>query len=110
MNAQIEQQSCSQAIDIEDVVPMGADDQACLNEVRHVLARYGKLHRFGLYLAHNHFPIGDDEILLESCDSDNRTLNVRVVKRDDIAQADYIETNWSLLTGIAIQACKKKDH
>jgi hypothetical protein len=46
-------------------LPIDDSDQACLEEVRAVLARYGKLNRFALHLAHRHFPLGPDEILIE---------------------------------------------
>ena len=49
---------------IDEVVPVGPDDEACINEIRSVLARHNALQRFGITLLHKHFDITDDEVLL----------------------------------------------
>ncbi|WP_307806356.1 hypothetical protein [Streptomyces sp. FH025] len=45
-----------------------------------VLERHGNLDRFGLCLLHDHFPVASDEILVETHDSDARTLHIQVEK------------------------------
>ena len=62
--------------DLPDVPPVGDDDLDCLAEVRDVLARHGKLNRFAVHLAHRHFALGPDEILIERPDPDGRTQHV----------------------------------
>lgn len=63
--------------DIADVRPVDQADLSCLLAIREVLERHGAIGRFGVNLLHDHFPIGADEILLEVCDPDTRTLTIR---------------------------------
>lgn len=63
--------------DIVDVRPVDETVLSCLLEVREVLERHGAIQRFGVNLLHDHFPIGADEVLLEVCDPDTRTLTIR---------------------------------
>jgi hypothetical protein len=93
--------------DIDDVSPISESDDVIFSEIRDVLARHNALERFGVTLLHDHFEIGEDEILLESCDPDTRTLVSRPVKMADLSQATMIETNWSLNSVAAIQAGQK---
>jgi hypothetical protein len=69
------------APDIMDVEPLGAADHACLQEIKDVLLRHGRLNRFGVTLLHEHFAISHDEILVEECDPANRTLTIRPEKK-----------------------------
>lgn len=87
--------------DINDVTPLAEHERACLADIRDVLERHGALDRFGVTLLHSHFPLADDEVLLESVDPDARLLETRVVKADDEAATTAIETSWRLddLTG-----------
>ena len=64
-------------LDIAEVRPVDETDLPCLMEVRDVLVRHGALTRFGVMLAHEHFPLGEDETLLEVCDPVKRTLTIR---------------------------------
>lgn len=85
----------TQLPDIMDVAPIGPDDAACLAELREILARHGALERFGLNLLHDHFAITDDELLVETCDHDNRTLTIAPMKAVDFpTDLNVIETNW----------------
>ncbi|HEX5407728.1 MAG TPA: hypothetical protein VFX16_36125 [Pseudonocardiaceae bacterium] len=65
---------------IADVRPIGDADAACLDEVRLVLARHNALDRFGIALLHNHFDLGDDEMMLETTDAERREHLVRPVR------------------------------
>jgi hypothetical protein len=47
-------------------------DLACLDEIRAVLARHGKLDRLAVHLAHQRFAVGPDEILVEYPDPESR--------------------------------------
>lgn len=81
--------------DLTDIEPVSDADRVCLDEVRAVLARHGHLDRFGLTLLHDHFALEDSELLVETCDSDARTLTIapEVV---DAADPGFrlIATNW----------------
>lgn len=72
--------------------PLDATDLACLDELRSVLVRHGKLNRFALHLAHRHFELMPDEILIERPDPDGRTQHVMVGRRDDYP--DAVPTTW----------------
>lgn len=58
--------------ELQDAPPLDDDDLECLREVRYVLARHGRLHRFAIHLAYPHFELGPDEILIERPDPDGR--------------------------------------
>ena len=63
--------------DLHDVPPVDGSDLDCLAEIRDILARHGKLRRFAVHLAHRHFALGPDEILIERPDPDGRTQAYR---------------------------------
>lgn len=81
--------------DLDEVKPLSEDDYPCLKEVRDVLARHGKLDRFGVTLIHSHFAIGPDESLVELADAGTRTLTIRPMKNAAMA-GKVIETQWRL--------------
>jgi hypothetical protein len=83
--------------DLPDVPPVGDDNLHCLAEVRDVLARHGKLNRFAVHLAHRHFALGPDEILIERPDPDGRTQHVTVGRLAD--EPDARPTTWLLEQG-----------
>ncbi len=82
--------------DIDDVNPISEQDRECFNEIRDVLKRYNNLHRFGVCLLHDHFPLSDDEVLLEVCDKESRTLTIQPVKRTHPDVANSIGTQYRL--------------
>jgi hypothetical protein len=77
---------------INDVDPLRPADYACMEEIREVLLRRGCLQRFGLTLLHRHFPLGDDEVLVESVDVQNRVIT-QVPKKAAFVRTG-IETAW----------------
>jgi hypothetical protein len=81
--------------DIDEVEPINATDSDCLTEIRDVLMKHGKLERFGVALLHSHFPLGDDEIMLETADPTSRTLTLAAVKEAD-AGNNKVGTIWVL--------------
>ena len=89
--------------DIDDVAPISKADQECLAALRSVLAEHGALQRFGVTLLHDHFPVSDDEIMMETVDKATRTLTTRPVKAADHPIENSVETSWRLdsLTGLA---------
>ena len=64
--------------DLQDAPPLDDSDLECLEALRDVLAHHGKLRRFAIHLAHRHFVLGSDEILIERPDPDGRTQHVTV--------------------------------
>lgn len=82
--------------DITDVEPVGEADRDCLEEeLRAVLTRHGRLDRFGLTLLHDHFPVASNEMLVETCDPESRTLTIipEVIDPND-AEYRLVGTNW----------------
>jgi hypothetical protein len=89
--------------DIDDVEPVGVDDTACLQELYAVLKRHGKHERFGVTLLHKHFPVNDDEVMLEHIDSANRRLELRPAKKDSPEVARSVQTSWRLTEAVGPQ-------
>ena len=90
---------------IDDIAPLQDDDRACFMEIRDVLSKHGKLDRFGLTLLHKHFDVYEGETLLETCDSENRTMTITVMKKEDIQTSRVVQTNWRLDLGVSTQSC-----
>ncbi len=84
--------------DIDDVAPISEKDTNCLVEIRNVLKKYGQLDRLGIALLHSHFPLDDNEVMLEETDGENRTLTLKVAKNDDINVSD-VGTIFALRDG-----------
>ena len=73
---------------------LSPDDEAVLAGISDVLQAHGKTERFGVRLIRDPLGLGDNEVLLETCDIAHRTLRCRVVERDGDIAADSIETSW----------------
>lgn len=84
----------NELLDIDQVEDISARDHECLAAIRNVLERYGCIDPFGVTLLHNHFPLADDEILVETCDKVTRTLVScpRTISNIDLAKVT--ETVW----------------
>jgi hypothetical protein len=88
---------------LQELAPLGEvqleldrHDLECFAEVRDVLARHGRLDRFGIVLLHRHFDIADDERLVETTDVNERVQTVRVHKAESLAGVKTIDTAWRL--------------
>lgn len=92
-------------LDIDEVEARSDADNACFEELRKVLARHNALDRFGITLLHQHFHIGDDELLVEEVDVDSRTLIAQPVPQAEVASRRVKETNWRLDSDAAMSAC-----
>jgi hypothetical protein len=77
-----------------DVAPLDDDDLACMAELRDVLARHRRLHRFALHLVHRHFDLAADEVLVEYTDERSREQRLRVEPRACAALRDAVATTW----------------
>lgn len=67
-------------IDATDAGLLTADDFACLADIGRCLVEQRANHRFGVTLLHSHFPIQEDEILLEETQLDRQTVTLRPTK------------------------------
>ncbi|WP_009965197.1 hypothetical protein [Verrucomicrobium spinosum] len=72
-------QSLADLPDIDEVPEFSDADRDCLDAVRAVLRKHGKLSTFGLTLLHQHFDLQEDEVLLETADPATRTITIRPV-------------------------------
>ena len=92
---------------IDDVQPLSYKDEACIREMRAVLEKYDALNRFGVTLLHDHFPVAENELLVEYADTSKRVLVTRVFPKDQVAQREVIETAWRLGARDADRVCEK---
>jgi hypothetical protein len=64
-------------IDASDVGILSQEDLACLNELGDYLLRSKANERFGATLLHSHFPVRDDETLIEEVTSGAECITLR---------------------------------
>ena len=96
-------------IDIDDVAPFIPErDQPLFDEIKTVLAKHDALSRFGVCLLHRHFDVNKGEMLVETCDEQNRLLTIRPMDDARLPSDTYIETNWRFDTKTSHQACLLK--
>jgi hypothetical protein len=88
--------------DITEARPLGAGDERLVADLHEVLVRHDAAGRFGIALLHDHFPVGDDELLMETCDVERRTLTTTPVPLADLgSDGRLIETLWAFERGEA---------
>jgi hypothetical protein len=80
--------------------PLDDSDLDCIEEIRDVLARHGKLARFAVHLAHRHFDLAPDEILIERPDPDGRTQHVTIGR---LADEPLAPTTWLFEEGLEMR-------
>ena len=80
---------------ISEVEPIREDDLACFAEIRAVLEKHGVSNRYGVCLLHSHFETADDEIILETCDIQSRTLTAKPARKLDTTD-EVVVTAWRL--------------
>lgn len=93
---------------IDDVTPLDNSDEACMEEIRDVLKRHRKLDRFGLTLLHQHFPVNEGEILVETCNPKTRELYMCTVLKSEVDNTSVVETSWRLSDSGAMTKCQTK--
>ena len=98
--------------DFGDTAPLSDNDEAVLAGLAHQLRAHDKLDRFGVRLIRNPLGLSDDEMLHETCDSANRTLQCTVGHRSEmLADANVIQTAWKWrvvdggIDGVVMQDC-----
>lgn len=79
---------------IHDVPPLDDSDRQCLEDIRAVVERHGKAKRFGVTVLHQHFLMAEDEVLVEHCDQEQRTLVTAPEKATEIIRREYLPTVW----------------
>jgi hypothetical protein len=84
----------SDRADFGSASSVSSDDEAVLAGISELLQAHGKTDRFGVRLIRNPLGLGDNEVLLETCDIAHRTLRCRVVERDGDCAGEAIETSW----------------
>ncbi len=85
--------------DINEVEPLTDEDHATLQMVREVLRKRNAIDKFGVTLLHDHFEIGDDEILVETTDIETRVQTIKPYRNEELKEANlgeeaYVQTNW----------------
>lgn len=88
---------------VDDVEPLNDGDATCIAEIRDVLYKHGKLDRLGVALLHSHFPLADDEVMLEETDEEARIQTLVPVKASEMGPTD-MGTIWKLQAGADIVA------
>lgn len=81
---------------VDQVVERATQDSALFEEIRQVLRKHQALGKYGICLLHKHFDVEADEVLLETCDSKNRTLTIRPIPQRSITDHSVVQTVWSL--------------
>jgi hypothetical protein len=81
--------------DFGSTAPLDDDDEAVLAGIAERLRDYGKIDRFGVKLIRDPLGLSEGQLLLETCDSANRTLRCDVSSRDAMPEdATIVETAW----------------
>jgi hypothetical protein len=81
--------------DFGEVAPLSEDDEAVLAGIAQRLAAHDKVERFGVRLIRNPLGLAEHELLLETCDSAQRTLHCDVGERDALmADHTVVQTAW----------------
>jgi hypothetical protein len=66
-------------MDLTSAGHLAGDDHACLAEIGRCLLEKQANERFGATLLHSHFPVRDDEILVEEARTDSQLITLRPV-------------------------------
>jgi hypothetical protein len=81
--------------DFGSTAPLGADDETVLAGIAELLRDRGKIDRFGVKLIRNPLGRAARQLLLETCDGENRTLHCDVSSRDAMPRdVTIVETTW----------------
>ncbi|WP_458318505.1 hypothetical protein [Mycolicibacterium brisbanense] len=81
--------------DFGDTEPLSDDDAIVLAGIAERLQAHGKSDRFGVRLIRNPLELTDDEMLHETTDSGDRTMNCTVGERAEVlVQQNVTQTAW----------------
>lgn len=107
MSTEKDLQSTSELPHIKEVKPLSKEDEPILEELKAVLEKHGALQRFGVMLLHDHFPIRDNEVMVEFEEAAQRQLISQPMEKTEVEKYEFIETQWRLDTGQALALCRK---
>ncbi len=74
-------------------------DWECLDEIGGLLIAKGANDRFGVTLLHSHFPIGDNEIMIEEPRTGERAFTLRPVENRAAGAGDHVAINLEFGSG-----------
>jgi hypothetical protein len=77
-----------------DAAPLSDEDEAVLAGIAERLDSRGKLDRFGVRIIRNPLGLSEGEVLHETSDSRDRTLNCIVADREALVAEHTVETTW----------------
>ena len=81
--------------DFGSTAPLGSDDETALAGIAERLGAHGKIDRFGVKLIRNPLGLSERQLLLETCDTAERTLYCDVSSRDILPEdVRIVETAW----------------
>jgi hypothetical protein len=80
-------------IDSPTMEALDDKDWACLDEIGELLIAKGANDRFGITLLHSHFPIGDNEIMVEKPNPSERTFTLRPLEGFAAGGDDHVAIN-----------------
>ena len=80
--------------DTEGAQEISEEDSACLAELCQTLRTHNRVHRFGITVLHWDPLLEDGEVLLETCDVENRVLTTKPIQKIEEVGTISIETNW----------------
>jgi hypothetical protein len=86
--------------DFGSISPLRADDETVLAGIAERLRAHGKTERFGVRLIRDPLGLGENEVLVETCDMAQRTLHCRVTKRSGLPAHKTVETTWRWKPGL----------
>jgi len=105
-NIHLDHEKYNSPPDISEVEPVGEHDRVCLEELRDVLSRHGKLDRFWVALLHKHFDLEAGEVLMEYVDSESRAQTVVPQLKPVIEDGERVMmTLFSLSQGEPLLGC-----
>ena len=81
--------------DFGDTLPLSDDDEALLSGIAERLRCHDKIDRFGVRLIRNPLGLSEHEVLHETCDRSQRSLQCTAGERDALlAQDTVVQTAW----------------
>ena len=86
-------------IDLPAMQALDDGDWECLDEIGGLLIAKGANDRFGVTLLHSHFPIGDNEIMIEEPRTGERAFTLRPVEHRAAGAGDHVAINLEFGSG-----------
>lgn len=91
---------------VNDVEPLSDKDHELLSKMRDLLLSHDAVDRFGVHLIHKHFDLGDDEVIVEYTNEEERRQTTQVEKRNDLfSRGKPLETQWRFNRESASMVC-----